>query len=77
MSLLHLRDLEIQRNYPEDREGLSRARRPRGGHLGPSGGWKDTEGNHTHSAIPLPIQQKPQTRGLEGYGSSSSTPPSP
>ncbi|MBW0470746.1 hypothetical protein O181_010461 [Austropuccinia psidii MF-1] len=59
----------------EDREGLSRARRPGGGHLGHSGGWKDIEGNHTHSAIHFPIQQKPQTREMEGYGSSSSAPP--
>ncbi|MBW0461649.1 hypothetical protein O181_001364 [Austropuccinia psidii MF-1] len=36
---------------------------------------KDTEGDHTHYAIHGPIQQKPQTRGLEGYGSSSSAPP--
>ncbi|MBW0477725.1 hypothetical protein O181_017440 [Austropuccinia psidii MF-1] len=28
-----------------------------------------------HSAIHTPIQQEPQTRGLEGYGSSSSAPP--
>ncbi|MBW0551599.1 hypothetical protein O181_091314 [Austropuccinia psidii MF-1] len=52
-------------------------RRPGRGHLGHSGGWQDTEGNHTHSAIHLPIQQKPQMRGLEGYGSSSSAPPTP
>ncbi|MBW0466990.1 hypothetical protein O181_006705 [Austropuccinia psidii MF-1] len=47
------------------------------GHLGHSGGWQDIEGNYTHSAIYLPIKQKTQTRGLEGYGSSSSTPPTP
>ncbi|MBW0529610.1 hypothetical protein O181_069325 [Austropuccinia psidii MF-1] len=33
--------------------------------------------NHTHSAIHLPIQQGPQTRGLERYGSSSSARPTP
>ncbi|MBW0555550.1 hypothetical protein O181_095265 [Austropuccinia psidii MF-1] len=38
---------------------------------------QDTEGNHTHRTIHFPIQQKPQTRGLEGYGSSSSAPPTP
>ncbi|MBW0518594.1 hypothetical protein O181_058309 [Austropuccinia psidii MF-1] len=52
-------------------------KRPGRGHLGHSGRWKDMEGNHTHSAVQLPIQQKPQTRGLEGYGSSSSDPPTP
>ncbi|MBW0477355.1 hypothetical protein O181_017070 [Austropuccinia psidii MF-1] len=47
------------------------------GNLGHSVGWQDAEGNNTNSAINLPIQQKPQTRGLEGYGSSSSAPPTP
>ncbi|MBW0568944.1 hypothetical protein O181_108659 [Austropuccinia psidii MF-1] len=71
MSLVHLRNIGIQRNKTEDRQGLFRARRPGTGYLGQSCGWQDTEGNHTHSAINLPIQQKPQTRGPEGYGSSS------
>ncbi|MBW0537922.1 hypothetical protein O181_077637 [Austropuccinia psidii MF-1] len=31
----------------------------------------------SHYAIHIPTQQKPQTRGLEGYGSSSSAPPTP
>ncbi|MBW0550363.1 hypothetical protein O181_090078 [Austropuccinia psidii MF-1] len=75
MSPVHLRDLGFQRNQPEDREGLSRTRRPGRGNLGHSGGWQDTEGNHTHSAIHFSIQQEPQTRGLEKYGSSSSAPP--
>ncbi|MBW0567247.1 hypothetical protein O181_106962 [Austropuccinia psidii MF-1] len=61
MSPVHLRDLGFQRNQPEDREGLSRTRRPGRGHLGHSGGWQDIEGNHTNSAICIPIQQKPQT----------------
>ncbi|MBW0530753.1 hypothetical protein O181_070468 [Austropuccinia psidii MF-1] len=64
-------------NQPEDREGLFRAKRTGGGNLGHSGGLKDIEGNNTHSPIHIPIQQKPHTRGLEGYGSSSSTPPTP
>ncbi|MBW0479386.1 hypothetical protein O181_019101 [Austropuccinia psidii MF-1] len=51
MSPVHLRNLGFQRNQPEDREGLSRTRRPGRGHLGQSGGWQDTEGNHSHSAI--------------------------
>ncbi|MBW0468638.1 hypothetical protein O181_008353 [Austropuccinia psidii MF-1] len=37
----------------------------------------ETEVNQTHTAIHIPIQQKPQTRGLERYGSSSSAPPTP
>ncbi|MBW0480634.1 hypothetical protein O181_020349 [Austropuccinia psidii MF-1] len=77
MSPVHLRDLGFQRNQPEDREGLSRTRRPGRGHLGHSGGWQNTGGNHTHPAIHFPIQQEPQTRGLERYGSSSSAPPTP
>ncbi|MBW0506077.1 hypothetical protein O181_045792 [Austropuccinia psidii MF-1] len=62
---------------PEDTDGLYRTRRPGRGHLGQSGGWKDTEGNHTHPAIYFPIQQEPQARGLERYGSHSSAPPTP
>ncbi|MBW0496492.1 hypothetical protein O181_036207 [Austropuccinia psidii MF-1] len=77
MSPVHLRDLGLQRHQPEDREALSRSRKPGRRHLGHSGGWKDIEGNHTHSAIHIPIQQKPKTRGLEGYGLSSSAPPTP
>ncbi|MBW0465848.1 hypothetical protein O181_005563 [Austropuccinia psidii MF-1] len=71
------RNLEIPRNQTEDRHSLFRTRTPGTGHLGHSGGWKDTEGNHTHSAIHLPISQKPQIRVVEGYGSSSSAPPTP
>ncbi|MBW0498634.1 hypothetical protein O181_038349 [Austropuccinia psidii MF-1] len=77
MSPVHLRNLGFQRNQPEDRERLSRTRRTGRGHLGHSGGWQYTEGNHTHPAINFPIQQEPQTRGLEKYGSSSSAPPTP
>ncbi|MBW0484602.1 hypothetical protein O181_024317 [Austropuccinia psidii MF-1] len=77
MSPVHLRSLGIPRNQPEDREGLFRTRRPGRGHLGHSGRWQDTVGNHTHSAIHFPIQQKPQTRVLKGYGSSYSAPPTP
>ncbi|MBW0482779.1 hypothetical protein O181_022494 [Austropuccinia psidii MF-1] len=77
MSPVHLRNLGIPRNQPEDREGLSRTQRPGRGNLGHSCGWQEIEGNHSHSAIHFPIQQKPQTRGKEGYGSSSSAPPTP
>ncbi|MBW0588506.1 hypothetical protein O181_128221, partial [Austropuccinia psidii MF-1] len=77
MSPAYLRDLGFQRNQPEDREGLSRTRRPERRHLGHSGGWQNNEGDNINLAIHTPIQQKPQTRGLEGYGSSSSDPPTP
>ncbi|MBW0463610.1 hypothetical protein O181_003325 [Austropuccinia psidii MF-1] len=77
MSPVHLRDLGFQRHQPEDRQGLSRTRRSGREYLGHSGGWQDFEANDTHYAIHLPIQQKTQTRGLEGYGLSSSAPPTP
>ncbi|MBW0499255.1 hypothetical protein O181_038970 [Austropuccinia psidii MF-1] len=77
MSPVNLRNLGTKGNQPEDREGWSRTRRPGRGHLGNSGGWQETEGNHTYSAIHFPIQQEPQTRGLERYGLSFSAPPTP
>ncbi|MBW0471238.1 hypothetical protein O181_010953 [Austropuccinia psidii MF-1] len=77
MSPVHLRNLGFQRSQPEDIEGLSRTRRPGKRHLGHSGLWQGTEGSHTQPAIHFPIQQKPQNRGLEGYGSSSSAPQTP
>ncbi|MBW0529316.1 hypothetical protein O181_069031 [Austropuccinia psidii MF-1] len=43
MSPVYLRDLGFQRNQPEDREGLSRTRRPGGIQLGHSGGWQNNE----------------------------------
>ncbi|MBW0560776.1 hypothetical protein O181_100491 [Austropuccinia psidii MF-1] len=75
MSPVYLRDLGFQRNQPEDREGLSRTRRPRRGHLGNSGGWQNNEEDNINLAIHTPFQQEPQTRGLERHGSSSSAPP--
>ncbi|MBW0511132.1 hypothetical protein O181_050847 [Austropuccinia psidii MF-1] len=51
MSPVHLR------NQPEDRDDLSQTRRPGRGHLGQSGGWKDTEGNHTHFPVHFPKVQ--------------------
>ncbi|MBW0527145.1 hypothetical protein O181_066860 [Austropuccinia psidii MF-1] len=77
MSPVHLRDLGFQSNQPEDREGLSRARRPGRGHLGHSGGWQNNEGDNINPAIHTPTQQELQTKGLGGYGSSSSAPPTP
>ncbi|MBW0547444.1 hypothetical protein O181_087159 [Austropuccinia psidii MF-1] len=65
MSPTYLRDLRFQRNQPEDREGLSRTRRPGRGHLENSGGWHHNEGDSINPAIHTSIQQKPQTRGLE------------
>ncbi|MBW0511159.1 hypothetical protein O181_050874 [Austropuccinia psidii MF-1] len=53
---------------------MSRTKRSGRGH---SGGCQYIEGNHIHSSIHFLIQQKPQTRELEGYGSSSSAPPTP
>ncbi|MBW0519264.1 hypothetical protein O181_058979 [Austropuccinia psidii MF-1] len=58
MSPVHLRNLGFQRNQPEDRGGLSRTRRPGGGHLGDSGGWKEIDRNNTHSATPISIQKR-------------------
>ncbi|MBW0515109.1 hypothetical protein O181_054824 [Austropuccinia psidii MF-1] len=77
MSPVHLRNLGFQRNQPEDSKRFFRTGRPGRGHLGHSGGWQDTEGNHTHYAIHFPIELEPQTRGLEKHGSSSSAPPTP
>ncbi|MBW0494562.1 hypothetical protein O181_034277 [Austropuccinia psidii MF-1] len=77
MSPVHVRNHVLQRNQPEYREGFFRTRRPGKGHLGHSGGWQDTKGNHNQTSIHFPIQQEPQTRGLERYGSSSSPPPNP
>ncbi|MBW0492006.1 hypothetical protein O181_031721 [Austropuccinia psidii MF-1] len=77
MSPVSLRNLGIPRNQPEDREGLSRTRRPGKGLLGHSGGRQEIEGNHTQYAIHFTTQQKHQTRLLEGYGSISSAPPTP
>ncbi|MBW0564639.1 hypothetical protein O181_104354 [Austropuccinia psidii MF-1] len=77
MSPVHLINLVFQKNQPEYRQGLSRTRRPGRGHIGHSGGWQHTEGTHTHPSIHFPIQQEPQTIGLERYGSSSSAPTAP
>ncbi|MBW0486674.1 hypothetical protein O181_026389, partial [Austropuccinia psidii MF-1] len=67
----------VQGTVKEDREAFSIARRPGRGHLGHSGGWQNNEGDNINPAIHTPIQQGPQTTGLDGYGSSSSAPPTP
>ncbi|MBW0574541.1 hypothetical protein O181_114256 [Austropuccinia psidii MF-1] len=77
MSPVYLRDLGFQRNQPEDREGLSRARRAGRGHLQHSGGCQNNEGDNINLAIHTPFKQVPPTRGLERHGSSSSAPPTP
>ncbi|MBW0550406.1 hypothetical protein O181_090121 [Austropuccinia psidii MF-1] len=77
MSFVYLRDLGFQRTQPGDRDALSRTRRPGRGHLRHSGGWQSNEGDIINLPIHTIIQQEPQTRGLEGYGSSSSAPPNP
>ncbi|MBW0525136.1 hypothetical protein O181_064851 [Austropuccinia psidii MF-1] len=77
MSPVHLMNLGIPRNQPEDKQRLFRTRRPGSGHHGHHNRWQDTDGNCTHTAINPAIQWEPQTRGLEGYGSSSSAPPTP
>ncbi|MBW0519122.1 hypothetical protein O181_058837 [Austropuccinia psidii MF-1] len=77
MSPVYLRNLGFQRNHPEDREGLSRTRRPGTGHFRHSSGWQNNEGDNINPAIHTPIQWRPQTRGLERHGSSSSAPTTP
>ncbi|MBW0466660.1 hypothetical protein O181_006375 [Austropuccinia psidii MF-1] len=77
MSPVHLSNLGIPRSQPEDRKGLFKTRIPGSGHHGTHNTLQDTKGNHTHTTIHPAIQLEPQTRGLEGYGSSSTAPPSP
>ncbi|MBW0486001.1 hypothetical protein O181_025716 [Austropuccinia psidii MF-1] len=77
MSPAYFRDLGFKRNQPEDREGLSRTRRPGRGHLEHSGGWQENEGDNINPVIQTSTQQEPPTRGLERHGSSSSAPPTP
>ncbi|MBW0504402.1 hypothetical protein O181_044117 [Austropuccinia psidii MF-1] len=67
MSPVHLRNLGIPRNHPEDRIGLLRVRRPGSGYHGHHNRWKGTEGHHTNTTIHPPIKWESQTRGLEGY----------
>ncbi|MBW0506930.1 hypothetical protein O181_046645 [Austropuccinia psidii MF-1] len=77
MSPVYLSDLGFQRNQPEDREGLSRTRRPGREHLGHSGGWQNNEGDNINLGMHTPFQQEPQSRGLERHGASASAPPTP
>ncbi|MBW0462119.1 hypothetical protein O181_001834 [Austropuccinia psidii MF-1] len=74
MSPVHLRDLCIPRHQPEEITGIFRSKRSV---FGMHGEWKYTELNHYHTPIHLQLQQRPQTRGLDGHGSSTSAPPTP
>ncbi|MBW0559901.1 hypothetical protein O181_099616 [Austropuccinia psidii MF-1] len=74
MPPVHLRDLGIPRNQPEEREGLFRSRRSG---FGEHDRGQDTQGDHSYTPIHLPIQKRTQTRGLERHGSSTSAPPTP
>ncbi|MBW0528955.1 hypothetical protein O181_068670 [Austropuccinia psidii MF-1] len=74
MSPVHLRNLVILKNQPEDRQGIFKTIKTGSGH---HSGWKDTTENHTPNSIHLPTQKRPQTKGLEGDGSSSSDQPTP
>ncbi|MBW0488245.1 hypothetical protein O181_027960 [Austropuccinia psidii MF-1] len=72
MPPVHLRDLGIPRNKPEDRKRLLITRRPG---FGQGGEWKDTQRDHAHTPIHLPVQHTHKTRGLDRHGSSPSAPP--
>ncbi|MBW0540953.1 hypothetical protein O181_080668 [Austropuccinia psidii MF-1] len=65
MSPIQIRHLGIPRNQPEERKGLFRSRRSG---FRKHGEWKETEGNHAHTPINLPIQQRPQARGVDRHG---------
>ncbi|MBW0557268.1 hypothetical protein O181_096983 [Austropuccinia psidii MF-1] len=67
MSPVHLRNLRVPRTQEKERPGLFRNIGSGSRH---HGGWKNTQENHANAAIHLPAEQEPQTRGLEGYGSS-------
>ncbi|MBW0505806.1 hypothetical protein O181_045521 [Austropuccinia psidii MF-1] len=58
MSPVHLRTLGFQRNQPEDRERLSRTRRPGRGHLGHSGPSNQGLERHGSSSSAPPTPQR-------------------
>ncbi|MBW0462331.1 hypothetical protein O181_002046 [Austropuccinia psidii MF-1] len=66
MSPAHLRSLGVPWNQPEDRKGLLGSRRLG---FGKHGEWQETQGYHAHTLT----QQTPQDRGLDRFGSSSSS----
>ncbi|MBW0493040.1 hypothetical protein O181_032755 [Austropuccinia psidii MF-1] len=71
MSPVHLRDLVIPRNQPEEKEGLFRYRRSGFGWYGE---WKGTQGDYSHTPVHLLIQQNSNKRtGQTWIKHSSST----
>ncbi|MBW0536577.1 hypothetical protein O181_076292 [Austropuccinia psidii MF-1] len=58
----------------EERKGLFRCGRSG---FGQQGEWQDTEGNHAHTPINLPVKKRPQSRRLDRHGSSTSALPTP
>ncbi|MBW0460474.1 hypothetical protein O181_000189 [Austropuccinia psidii MF-1] len=64
----------MPRNKPKGRTELFISRRSV---FGQNSEWQDTEAVDTHTTIHLPIQQRPQTRGLNRNVSSTSAPPTP
>ncbi|MBW0527134.1 hypothetical protein O181_066849 [Austropuccinia psidii MF-1] len=72
ISPVHLISFVVPRTQKKDRKGLFRTRRPV---LVQHDEWKDRQGDHIHTPFHLPIQQKPQTRGLDREGSRISAPP--
>ncbi|MBW0499743.1 hypothetical protein O181_039458 [Austropuccinia psidii MF-1] len=74
MSPVYLNILGVPRSQPEDRPGMFGTRRSGSGHHGE---WQSTQGHHSLTEIHLLTKHEPQTRGLEGYGSSSLAPPTP
>ncbi|MBW0486416.1 hypothetical protein O181_026131 [Austropuccinia psidii MF-1] len=74
MSLVHLRDLGVPRTLPQERTGIFRLRISG---LGKHGEWQETKGNHSNTPIHLPIEQTPQTGGMDRHGSSTSAPLTP
>ncbi|MBW0508938.1 hypothetical protein O181_048653 [Austropuccinia psidii MF-1] len=78
MSHIHLRNIGIPRNQPEDREGLSRTRIPGRGHLGHSGGWKDIEGKsyplcHSLSSSTETSNQRTERIWIKFFSSTNSS----
>ncbi|MBW0589928.1 hypothetical protein O181_129643 [Austropuccinia psidii MF-1] len=59
MSPVHLQDLGFQRHQPEDREGLSRTRRPGRGHLENSKTSNQRTGGYGSSSSAPPTPQRP------------------
>ncbi|MBW0523860.1 hypothetical protein O181_063575 [Austropuccinia psidii MF-1] len=69
MSTVHLRNLGVLLNQPEDRPGTFRTRRKPFEHHDK---WQDPQRNNFHTSIHLPIQQEHKTRGMDRHVSSAS-----